>query len=303
MIRRFAAATAVASGLALSLTGCLGDAGDKAGEAGKNIKLTAAAVLGKTAENTSRTDTFKADMSMRMTEAGQGDVSMKGTMQYRTKPDLAYSMNFSELKAAGQDTGGMEQILVGRTMYMKMPMLAKLGGGAGRKPWMKVSLDELGQKSGMNMDQLLEQSRQMDPVQNTKLLTASKDARKVGEETVGGIKTTHYTGTYRMADGIAKLPAEQQERARKTLSKAGMDSMAFDVWVDRQNLPRKMEMKSRSAQTPMTVTMTYREFGKPVQIAAPPADQVTDFSAMLKGLGNLGGSGGAGSGAPSIPRS
>ncbi|MFD0685663.1 hypothetical protein [Actinomadura fibrosa] len=286
MIRRFAAGTALATGLALSLTGCLGDAGDKVNEAGANVRLTAAQVLGKTAEKTGSTDSFQADLSMRSTGASDGDVTMTGSMQYRTKPDLAYRMKFDNMTVAGKSTGGMEQVLVGRTMYMKMPMLSQLGGGASAKPWMKISLDELGRKSGLNIDQLLQQSRQLDPVQNTRMLTASKDAREVGKETVNGVETTHYTGTFRPEDAIAKLPADRQELYRKSLGQSGIDSMAFDLWVDGQQLPRKVVMKTgQTAEGATTMTMNYRDFGKPVQVTAPPADQVTDFGALLKNMG------------------
>lgn len=289
MIRRFAAGTALATGLALSLTGCLGDAGSKVDEAGKNIRLTAAQVLGRAAEKTGQTDTFKADMSLQMTGSSEGDVSMNGTMQYRTKPDLAYSMNFAQMTVGGRSMGGMEQRLVGRTMYMKMGMLSALGGGSDAKPWIKISLDELGKKAGMNIDELLQQSRQMDPVQNTKMLTASKDVREVGKEPVDGVETTHYTGTYRMEDAITKLSPEVQETYRKSLATTGMQNMHFDLWVDGQQLPRKMTMKSnQTSQGAMTMTMEYRDYGKPVQIVEPPASQVTDFGQLMSKLGGGG---------------
>lgn len=285
MIRRFVTGVALATGLALSLTGCLGGAGDKVGEAGENLKLTAAQVLGKAAEKTGQLDSFKAEMSMEMTGTSQGDISMTGQMQYRLKPELAYSMKFDQMSVAGQTMSGMEQILVGRTFYMKMPGLNQLGGNPS-KPWMKLSLDELGRQSGMNLDQLLQQSQQMDPVQNTKMLTASKDAREVGKETVDGVKTTHYTGTYRIEDAIGQLPADQQEMIRKGYAQSGLDDMQFDLWVDDQQLPRKMAMKSQqTADGVMNMTIKYRDFGKPVNIAEPPASQVTDFSEMLRNPG------------------
>lgn len=287
MIRRFAAGTALATGLALSLTGCLGDAGKKVDEAGKNIKMTAAQVLGKAAEKTGQIDSFKADLAMRTSGAAGGDMTMSGTMQYRTKPDVAYSMNFTDMTIGGKSVGAMEQRLVGGNMYMKMPVLSQLPGGGSRKPWIKISLDELSRKSGMNIDEMLQQSRQMDPVQNTKMLTASKDAREVGEETIDGVKTTHYTGTYRMEDAIAKLPPKQQEAYRKTLGQMGLDNMHFDLWVDGQQLPRKMTMNTpQGAEGDLTVTTKYRDFGKPVQIVAPPASQVADFGELMSGLGS-----------------
>jgi hypothetical protein len=291
MIRRFAAGTAVATGLALSLTGCLGGA-ERAEDA---IKLTAARVLGKAAEKTGQTVSFKATVSMRMNDSQTGAVSADGEMQYRTKPDLAYSMDFSRMSVGGQSMGGIQQVFIGDAMYMKMPMLSQMAGALGgsgaqlgAKPWLKISLSEIGRQSGINVEQLLEQSRQLDPVQNTKMLTASKDAREVGKETVEGVETTHYTGTYRMQDAVAKLPAEQREAYQKSLAQTGMDSMTFDLWVDKDQLPRKLAMKStQGGQGDMTITMTYRDYGKPVQISAPPADQVTDFSELMKNLPNV----------------
>ncbi|GAA2135479.1 LolA-like protein [Actinomadura napierensis] len=293
MIRRFATGTAAAAGLALALTGCLGDAGNKAGEAGENIRLTAAQVLGKTAQKTGQIDSFQADMSMTATGSSSGSMNMAGTMQYRTKPDLAFSMNFTNMTVGGQSMAGMQEVLVGRTIYMKIPQLTQLGGGASAKPWVKMSLDEVGAKSGMNVDELLQQSEQMDPVKNTKMLTASKDAREVGKETVNGVQTTHYTGTYRMSDAVAKLPADQRQAFEKNLAKSGMNGdMHFDLWVDGQQLPRKMTMKTgQTAAGVMTITTAYRDFGKPVQVSAPPASQVTDFNTLMKGLGTGAGPG------------
>ncbi|MEU8796089.1 hypothetical protein [Spirillospora sp. NPDC048819] len=285
MIRRFATGVALATGLALSLTGCLGEAGNKVDEAGKNLKLSAAQVLGKAAEKTDQVDSFKADLSMQMTGSEDGDVTMNGDMQYRMKPDLAYRMHFGEMMVAGRQMGGGEQILLGSNIYIKLPSLPG-GGGSSGKPWIKMSLDEIGKKAGVNFDKLLQQSQQMDPVQNTKLLTASKDAREVGKENVDGVETTHYTGTYRIEDAVAKLPPESQEMYRTGMAQTGMENMHFDLWVDDQQLPRKVALKSQgTAVGALNMTIKYHDFGKPVQITAPPESQVTDFGEMLNGLG------------------
>ena len=284
MIRRLAAGVALVTGLALSLTGCLGLDGDKVDQAGENIKLTAAQVLGRTAQKTGQIDTVQADLSVRMSGGQEGDVSMSGAMQYRTKPDLAYRMTFDQMSMAGQNMSGIEVILIDRVMYMKMPALAQLGGGSA-KPWLKISLDEIGKQTGVNVDDLLKQSQQMDPVQTTKMLTASKDAREVGKETVNGVETTHYTGTYRMEDAIATLPPDQQKAYRDAIGRAGqagMGDMTFDLWVDGRQLPRQLTMKGQEgAAGNMTMTMKFRDYGKPVQISAPPAGETADFADLL----------------------
>jgi hypothetical protein len=291
MIRRFIAGTAMAAGLALSVTGC-GAAGDPAGVTGKAIKLSAAQVLGKAADKTGQIDSFEASLSMRSTGVPDGDLSMTGSMQYRTKPSLAYRMAFDQMKMGAESIpGGMEMLLVDRTMYLKMPMLTQLQPSA--KPWYKVSLDEVGRQSGLNVDDILKQSQQVDPVQSTRMLTASKDVREVGKETVDGVQTTHYTGTYRVADAIAQLPADQKEAVRKAFADFGQGDIPFDLWVDDQHLPRQMTMKpSLPTGGTMALTMKFRDFGKPVQITAPPASQVADLADLM-----------AGGGAGGLPRS
>lgn len=284
MIRRFATGVALATGLALSLTGCLGEAGNKVDEAGKNLKLTAAQVLGKTAEKTGRTDSLKADLSAQIPGSGTAGGTMNGEIQYRTKPDLAYRMHFNAVSLGGRELGDAEQILLGGNLYIKLPS----GAGGDRtsgKPWIKMSLDEIGKESGISFDRLLQQSQQMDPVQTTKQLTASKDVREVGKETVDGVETTHYTGSYRAEDAVAKLPPESRELYRRRMVQVGLETFSFDLWVDGEHLPRKLTLKAQMKDGVMNTTIKYRDFGKPVQITEPPANQVTDYSEILNALG------------------
>ncbi|GAA0549004.1 DUF1396 domain-containing protein [Actinomadura livida] len=283
MIRRFAIGVALATGLALSLSGCLGDADDKVGEAGEKLELTAAQVLGKAAEETGKADSFQADLVLEVSGSPEGDISQNGTMKYQRKPELATSLLFEEMSVGGQSMSGGEHRLVGQNIYVKLPVRADGGGVQTAKPWIKISLDEADKKTGVGLGPLLQQTREMDPVQNTRLLTASKDVKKVGEETVGGVKTTRYTGTYRMEDALAQVPVNLREAHRKSADEAGLTDMRFDLWVDDERLPRKLETKADRTTGSMHMTITYRDYGKPVDITEPPADQITDMGAMLGG--------------------
>ncbi|GAA2119190.1 hypothetical protein [Actinomadura alba] len=282
MIRRSVAGTAVSVALALSVTGCLGeDSGGNAG-AGKAVSLSAAQALIKTSQKTGEITSFKADLAMESSGTGDDNMKATGTMQYRLKPTLAFNMTFDQMTVGGESMAGMQTMLLGEAMYMKIPMLAEVGGG---KPWMKLPLDAISKASGMNVDELLQQSQQMDPVQATKQLTASKDVREVGKETVNGVETTHFTGSYKVSEATAKLDPQKRAATEKAAREAGMDSMLFDLWVDGQQLPQKMVMKAGpGAKTPVTITVVYRDYGQPVTITAPPASEVGDFGDLLKGM-------------------
>jgi hypothetical protein len=286
MMRRFIAGTAMAVALALSVTGCAG-AGDPAGVAGSAIKLTAAQVLDRAADKTGQVDSFKATLSAQMTGTSEGNGSMTGSMQYRTKPTLAYSIAFDQITMGGESVpGGVEMRLVDRAIYMKMPMLTELAGPS-VKPWLKMSFDDVGKETGVNVDQLLQQTKQMDPVQQTRMLTASKDVREVGKETVDGVETTRYTGTFRVEDAIAALPADQRELARKSLSDLGQGSINFDLWADDQQLPRQMSLNRVPIPEGGTMTMKMKlsGFGEPVQVTAPPAGETSDLADLANGAG------------------
>ena len=63
---------------------------------------------------------------------------------------------------------------------------------------------------------------------------------------------------------------------------AGAGKMGFELWVDDQQVPRKLVLKggakARQVGTgKMVMTMKFSDFGEPVNISAPPASQVTDF--------------------------
>lgn len=274
MIRRIAT-VALAAGLTLSLSGCSGESGEKADQAGgEKPELSAAQVLEKAAEKAGAVDTFQADLALSATGTPDGDVKQNGTMKYRLKPDRAFAMSFDDMSVGGRKLTGGEQRLIGQNMYVKMPAAADGGGVQTAKPWVRMSLDDIGKQPGLGLEKLLQESREMDPVQNTLLLTASKDVKKAGEETVDGVETTRYTGTYPMEDAIAKLPAELQDAHRKSTGEAGVKEMRFDLWVDGDQLPRQLVMKADRNGGSMELTIKYRDYGEPVEITEPPANEV-----------------------------
>lgn len=275
---RYAAGAATGLAIALSLTACTGT-----GKAPANggVRLTAAQdALAKVSTRTGDLTSFRGAMSMAFGMSGQ-DMKMKGVLAYRFKPSRAMKFTTSAFSVNGRDLGGLTEILVGDTMYMKAPGLKGRTG----KPWLSLTLSRLGKSSGVDL-QSMEQGGQGDPRMTATMLTASKDVRQVGQETVAGVPTTHYKGTYSLADGLAKLDAEQRAQAQKAFGAAGMDTMNFEIWVDGQRLPRKVVLTNPpGTKLTMKMTMNYTGFNAPVSIAAPPKSQVTDRSGLMGGGG------------------
>lgn len=270
MNRRFGAGIAVGAALVLSLTGCLGESKSKggAGSAGGAVRLTAAQVLEKASANTSQVDSYKINFSMSGTEKGER-ISMRGNMAFQASP-RALSMSFTDINSGGQRLpGGMQMIVIGKTLYMKMPFLTQMAGG---KPWMKFSQRDLGKDA--DLKDLTQQGDQINPQVLTKMFTASKDVKSAGAENVGGVQTTHYTGTFSGDDALTTLSPSERKQAKDFVD-SGDEKVSFQLWVDGQQLPRKLVMKSLpGAADKMALTMLFSGFGQPANITAPAADQV-----------------------------
>lgn len=287
MIRRFAIATATGATLMVSLTACLGGNGTSAKGndtgGGNSAVLTAATVIQQASQKSSKIDTMAIDMTIK-SDSSASPMSMHATTKYRIRPTVALKMSVDSMAVKGQQvSGGMEAILLGHTMYMKMPALSQMAGG---KPWFKLDLQAIGKASGLDLDSMLNQVQQNGPAEQTKMLTASKNVHKVGTETVNGVQTTHYTGTVATSEGLAKLDPSAREKLQESLQKLGATTETYDIWVNSDSLPVKIISAMKTNDGTITTTAVYSDYGKPVSISAPPAN-------LVRAMPNMPGIGGA----------
>ena len=201
-------------------------------------------------------------------------------MQVRLRPEPAMkgtvTTTMSGLDGLGAQAAQRptEMVMIGGTIYMKL----NLPQGGGSKPWLKMSLGDTGAEA-------LAQAKQYGPAQMAQMLTASPDVHKVGEEVVEGVRTTHYAGTVDSNAGLGALSDKDRQELEKGLEKLGAGKMTIDIWVDEQGLPRKQIVKADMSLGTVDVTSHFSDYGRPVQVSAPPADQVGDFSSFLDDLG------------------
>jgi hypothetical protein len=193
-----------------------------------------------------------AKIAMRMNAAGQA-ITMDGQMK-RDGADTAMQMTMDMASIK------MEMILVDKVLYMKLPaeMTGALGASS-TKPWFKVSstgTDPLSKQMGPMLEQL--------------------DDSKQAKETLDGEQTTHYWITLDMAK-MAKSSDPNMKQAGEAAAAAGMKSMDMEMWLNADNLPVKVVTKAPAAGQTVEVVATYTDWGKPVDIKAPPADQVGEL--------------------------
>jgi LppX_LprAFG lipoprotein len=161
--------------------------------------------------------------------------------------------------------GPVQVIIVSGDVYTKG--LAK--GDPGR-PWTK---------NASGATEIGAALKKADPRQTLQMLSSIGTLKPVGTETINGVRATHYSVTV----DLAKVAKQQPDLAGliNNLIKQGVKVQDVQLWADSQKRPVRLvtsvqlpnpadpTKKITSAQT-----VDYTDWGAPVTIAAPPADQI-----------------------------
>jgi hypothetical protein len=129
---------------------------------------------------------------------------------------------------------------------------------------------------------------------------ASDDIEELGKEEVRGVETTHYRATVDLEEAaeqgaeIGELSDEMREQLQAEIERmkaqTGLDTLPVDVWVDEDDLLRRMKMDLSFAvegeQVGMDMTMDFFDFGVDVRVARPPADQTIDITELASQEGS-----------------
>jgi hypothetical protein len=217
-------------------------------------------------------------MSMTMTAAGL-DIYINGS----GATEFATHRGTFRMSVLGTD---IEMITDGSTLYARIPDGGRLPGTT--KPWVAVPAASVhGQASFGSAESA------------TGLLDALRgvgaDIDEVGTEEVNGVTATHYHAVVDLKDAIAAAPEAQRaetQQGLQSLEQLGAAEMPIDVWITSDGLPVRQIMTfdaKGAAPMPamsMKITVDLTEFGAPVEVTIPPADQVQQLTDATE-LGQL----------------
>ncbi|MER7888846.1 hypothetical protein ABTX15_03360 [Micromonospora sp. NPDC094482] len=225
--------------------------------------------LQKTVDATDKTDSVTLTMKGK---AGGEQISMQGVL------DLGDPVK-AEMTTAGPDGAPTTVRMIGAVVYVEIP--AEDRASTGGKRWMKMDLSTVGEQAGMD---LTKQFEDVDPTKQVKTLLASEGVTVVGQETVNGAATVHYTVTTPVATHFAQLDPELRSGVEKQFAKEGVKEIKIDLWVDEQYRPRRAGMVMGKMGD---MVVDYTDYGKAVSIETPPPAETADFAEMLEGLKDL----------------
>ncbi|MBV8160798.1 MAG: hypothetical protein JO265_07735 [Acidimicrobiia bacterium] len=176
------------------------------------------------------------------------------------------------------------------TLYEKLPQVLGSALPPG-KSWVKIDLATAGRSVGVDVG-ALSQAQFGDPSQTLDYLRGTSNAvARVGSDVVRGTPTTHYRATVDLRKA-ANMSPTGGDAIRSTIKLLGSANQPVDVWIDAQGRARRMSYtadlstsKAGAAAGAGSVTLTLElfDFGVPVQVVVPSADQVADLSALSGG--------------------
>jgi hypothetical protein len=217
--------------------------------------------VAKAATKASTSGSEHVSLKGTVSTAGQA-VSMDGTGDFQSSPKLG-AMQLT-LGVAGKKIA-MDEVLKGTTVYMRSPVFSSnLPSG---KTWVSVNLASAAKKLGVNLAQYTQQ----DPTDILAALKKAGSVAKVGSETVAGVDATHYRAT---------IDLEKTPNGKQLEKQTNLKSLPVDVWLDGNNLLRRMTMKYNAGTASTAMQMDFSNYGEPVDVQVPSASETVDMTKL-----------------------
>lgn len=166
------------------------------------------------------------------------------------------------LEVMGQS---IEMRQIGTTIYMKLP--AGMPGADASKPWMKMDVS--------GMPGVSEQMEKSDP---TKILEYMVESGAEIKSTEQGQVDGQPATIYKLEVDTAKMLEKMGGGMPGQAPPAGMEKLPVEIALNGENLPVQVAIDMGAQMGKLT--MKYTDWGAPVSVEEPPADQVGDMGSM-----------------------
>ncbi|MEV8318854.1 hypothetical protein AB0Q95_32315 [Streptomyces sp. NPDC059900] len=281
-MRRAGLSIAVAA--ALTGVAACGSSGGGEGKGKGSVALSPIAALRSIESKTD--DAESARVEGKTVMGTQMSMDMKGVMGWKDGVTGEVEATLTGGTAADQ----MEQLGQSTIEYRYLPdayyanMGDKFASQSGGKHWIEYDYATLAEMGGAAGEAFKDQMQNTTPNQSVKMLLASGDVKRVGEETVRGTKTTHYAGKVDVADFTGKntdLDAGQMAELEKQFKQAGMSTETIDIWVNGDDLLVKKTEKADMKTGSFSQTVYYSDYGTEVSAEKPPASDTMSFKDLM----------------------
>lgn len=279
------------------LAGCGGQAGDAAGKSPATPVVSSTdQLLAAFTSSDKQTAHIKFSVKTDQGTLESADATYRGGQNFGMRMSMdvdAAAMAGSQSAQAGKHLK-MTIIIVGDSFYMKFPEMPEQATHG--KPWVKLDITNNKNPLAKVFGNILEQAKQQsDPRAMLSKIKQAGTIDRHATEQLNGQRVTHYWLTLDTAKAVGpaedtlrgvdpKTGQQLKEELQKQLARMPK-TYPTQLWINEENLPVKFLAKIPAPTIgTTTVTGTYSDWGKPVTIKAPPADQVTTLQLPEGGL-------------------
>lgn len=266
----------VVAGLALALVaGACGSA--TSSKATKSEpKVATARLVSAAADAAAAAKTAKISGSMDIAVAGQNlTAPISGVIDFENQA-AELEVDLSGI-GGGVMSGAMEIRMVDGVMYMNMGAMlgARASSLLGGKDWIAVDTKAMGAQS----------SGTQNPADMLQSLRGAGDVEYVGHGRIDGVEVDHYRAEIDLQKAIAKLPEKYRAQSEQGMKLLG-NGFPVDVWIDGDGLPRRFALDlDLGGKGSVKEQVDYTDYGAPVTVVAPPADQVQSMDDFTRASG------------------
>ncbi|UUU31535.1 hypothetical protein JIX56_17370 [Streptomyces sp. CA-210063] len=237
--------------------------------------------------------TGDADSAKIESTGDMGDLmSLKADGEVDWADGLSGTMTITYTGGQAADQMGQLGITSTEARYLPDAYYADMGalfaGQYGGKRWIRYAYEDMDEMiGGASGAYVREHFQSVTPNQSVRLLLASGDVEKVGEEDVRGERTTHYAGTVNVADvqeRNANLGEEMRAELEEQLKASGITTADIDLWINDDHLLVKKVEKGDTANGELNSTVYYSDYGIDVRAEEPPAGETVDYKDLMSRL-------------------
>jgi hypothetical protein len=199
------------------------------------------------------------------------------------------TMNMSRPTLGGENLQ-INAVILGTDIYLKLPasLAGKIPGG---KPWLELSLSEIGKSGGIQGLSSLADDPGGSPAEFLRLLRSAStgSVQNLGGQTIDGLSTTGSSATIDLSKVVDTLPASQQPSASSAIASieklTGLHYLPIEAWVDSSNHVRRIVLFEtghvHGQPFSENVQLDFVKYGPEPVPAAPPASEVTNVMSLF----------------------
>jgi hypothetical protein len=181
-------------------------------------------------------------------------------------------------------------VILGNDYYLKLPasLASDIPGG---RPWLLVSLSDIGRSAGIQGLSSLVDNPSGNPARFLMVLRSAStgSVHNLGQQTIDGLTTTGWGATIDLSKAVQALPTSQRPSASSAIASieklTGLHYLPVEAWVDSSNHVRRIILSETGnvSGRPFSenVQLDFVKYGPEPAPAAPQANEVTNIASLL----------------------